>query len=589
MSREAYVSVTVGFAAATTPGVVTGGTTTAAPEDGAPEGMFAALLAMIAPPAEIEAAPETVTSSEFGSLIEALKVAATSTPDKVAGKVDEKDLAEPDETSQTSEATTTLGDPESAQGKSLLKDLGDALVAINDATEAGKPVDPALEDKLDEALQALAAMLGIALPTTPTVDPRISALATGEGMLPTVDAPAHAAPTPTTPAVPAEAEAAPAGSAIDTPDAAAPADFVDALLDATGLDATDPVETAPAPAASSEATTLEEAPQALRDLGLLIGKLAERLEPKDPVLAKKLAALSEGLQSGTVSDDLLATLGIDDADTDPDLKRIIDALGAPKTAATKPAEAQPFIAPTLTLPDVAPSKKDAAAADSAATAPAPAKLESAPIDVAKPSPTTTSAATADRDTATADKPAPQAAAPTAADSTTQANTTPQVQQPAAAQAARTIHAAYQAPVQQLNLPQVAFEVVRQFDAGNSRFQIRLDPSELGRIDVRLDVDKSGTINARMTVERPETLDLMQRDQRALQQALQQAGLDASRTNLEFSLRQNPFAAQGGMGDGRGQQSGFGTGGTLGGEEAASETATTIYRGTATAGGVNLFV
>src|SRR5690606_12209534 len=105
---------------------------------------------------------------------------------------------------------------------------------------------------------------------------------------------------------------------------------------------------------------------------------------------------------------------------------------------------------------------------------------------------------------------------------------------------------------------------RQFEAGNTRFQIRLDPAELGRIDVKLDVDKNGTVNARLFVERPETLDLMMRDQRSLQQALQQAGLDASRTNLEFSLRQNPFGGSGGDMDqsgGNGGQPGFGPFGT----------------------------
>jgi len=104
-------------------------------------------------------------------------------------------------------------------------------------------------------------------------------------------------------------------------------------------------------------------------------------------------------------------------------------------------------------------------------------------------------------------------------------------------------------------------------------------------------DKSGTVNARLTVERPETLDLMQRDQRALQQALQQAGLDGTKTNLEFSLRQNPFAQQGGAGDGRGDQSAFsGRGdGFAGGEDAAAETAATTYRGSASASGLNLFV
>ena len=59
--------------------------------------------------------------------------------------------------------------------------------------------------------------------------------------------------------------------------------------------------------------------------------------------------------------------------------------------------------------------------------------------------------------------------------------------------------------------------------------------------MRLDIDGSGRVNARLTVDRAETLDLMQRDQRALEKALQQAGLDSSKTNLEFSLKQNPFS------------------------------------------------
>jgi flagellar hook-length control protein FliK len=176
-----------------------------------------------------------------------------------------------------------------------------------------------------------------------------------------------------------------------------------------------------------------------------------------------------------------------------------------------------------------------------------------------------------------------------------ADASAQVAQAAAATAAagtRAIHAAYAAPVQQLNLPQVAFEVARQFDAGNSRFQIRLDPPELGRIDVKLDLDKHGTVNARMFVERPETLDLMLRDQRALQQALQQAGLDTSKTNLEFSLRQNPYAGTGadtGQGGGNGNQPGFGPFGPPVPDESTELAAQTLYRGSASASGVNLFV
>ncbi|MCS6759036.1 MAG: flagellar hook-length control protein FliK [Candidatus Devosia euplotis] len=122
----------------------------------------------------------------------------------------------------------------------------------------------------------------------------------------------------------------------------------------------------------------------------------------------------------------------------------------------------------------------------------------------------------------------------------QATTTPQAARVDAI-APRVIQAGYQTSQQQLNLSQLAFELVRQANDDNTRFQMRLYPLELGRIDVRLDIDKSGQINARLVVEKSETLDLMQRDQRALERALQQAGLDAGKTNLEFSLKQSPFS------------------------------------------------
>ncbi len=86
---------------------------------------------------------------------------------------------------------------------------------------------------------------------------------------------------------------------------------------------------------------------------------------------------------------------------------------------------------------------------------------------------------------------------------------------------------------------------------------------------------------------------MQRDQRALHQALQQAGLDANKTNLEFSLRQNPFAQQGGLSRRPGRQPA-----ALRRQwqrAAAIPPARSLlprhnlYRGTASAGGVNLFV
>ncbi|MCD7060728.1 flagellar hook-length control protein FliK [Pelagibacterium xiamenense] len=90
---------------------------------------------------------------------------------------------------------------------------------------------------------------------------------------------------------------------------------------------------------------------------------------------------------------------------------------------------------------------------------------------------------------------------------------------------------------QINMQYVAAEITRQVQNGVNRFEIRMNPPELGRIDVRMEMDQSGNVIARLAVEKSETLDLMQRDQRALERALADAGLDSAKTELEFSLRQ----------------------------------------------------
>lgn len=90
----------------------------------------------------------------------------------------------------------------------------------------------------------------------------------------------------------------------------------------------------------------------------------------------------------------------------------------------------------------------------------------------------------------------------------------------------------------LNGSAIAVEIVSRMREGMRRFDIRLDPPELGRIDVRLEVDRNGNVSTKLTVDRPETLDLMQREARGLERALQQAGLKTDAGGLEFSLRQH---------------------------------------------------
>lgn len=90
---------------------------------------------------------------------------------------------------------------------------------------------------------------------------------------------------------------------------------------------------------------------------------------------------------------------------------------------------------------------------------------------------------------------------------------------------------------------LAADIALRAAGGNSRFEIRLDPAELGRIDVRLDVDKHGQVTSHLTVERPATLDMLRRDAPQLQQALEDAGLKTGDGGLQFSLRDQSSSGQ----------------------------------------------
>ena len=85
---------------------------------------------------------------------------------------------------------------------------------------------------------------------------------------------------------------------------------------------------------------------------------------------------------------------------------------------------------------------------------------------------------------------------------------------------------------------IALQVARNLQKGINRFDIRLDPAEMGKIDVRMEVKKDGNVAAHLMVERPETLQLLRRDASALQQALNNAGLQANADSLSFSLQDN---------------------------------------------------
>lgn len=83
--------------------------------------------------------------------------------------------------------------------------------------------------------------------------------------------------------------------------------------------------------------------------------------------------------------------------------------------------------------------------------------------------------------------------------------------------------------------QVAVNIQRALREGTGRLSIQLSPAELGKIHVKLEIDEEKRVTAAVTVEKPSTLELLQRDARALERALQEAGLKMDRNDLSFSL------------------------------------------------------
>lgn len=82
---------------------------------------------------------------------------------------------------------------------------------------------------------------------------------------------------------------------------------------------------------------------------------------------------------------------------------------------------------------------------------------------------------------------------------------------------------------------LAVHIARKFEGGENRFEIRLDPIELGKLDISMSVDHDGRVQAVVRAERPETLDMLQRDARVLENQLRQSGLNVDSNSLSFSL------------------------------------------------------
>jgi flagellar hook-length control protein FliK len=83
--------------------------------------------------------------------------------------------------------------------------------------------------------------------------------------------------------------------------------------------------------------------------------------------------------------------------------------------------------------------------------------------------------------------------------------------------------------------QVAVQISRAASGGQDKLTIDLRPAVLGRVSVSLELGHDHRVIAVISADRPDTLDLLQRDARLLERALQDAGLKTDSGSLSFSL------------------------------------------------------
>lgn len=83
---------------------------------------------------------------------------------------------------------------------------------------------------------------------------------------------------------------------------------------------------------------------------------------------------------------------------------------------------------------------------------------------------------------------------------------------------------------------VGAHIAKHSSEGKTEFTLRMDPEDLGRIDVKLEMGHDKTVRAVVSADNPQTLDLLQRDSRALERALADAGLKTDSGSLSFAGR-----------------------------------------------------
>lgn len=468
----------------------------------------AAVMTASTPAAALAAAPELAVNETGGAT--AVKITG-----EVTGEITGDGLV-----AQIGDAATDLAPvtPQTlAFANAALAGSGLESSGATNAVTTNPPATGATPD-MATATQTSASMLPGATPEVggDTLNAALNTKAQAAATPATATAPSAAttvsATAPLAPAIaannPTPSETVLASSSATDGDAATPASLPAAEAGADTVLTVADQTPAQAPAETPAQTAVQTAPQAAVQAAVLAASaqttLAQTVAPETPAEitagddAVTLPAATNGQSAPTESSHA------------PTANRQQTAAGQPDSAANRPQ-------PTASAGDQAAAKatpdavRQAAAQPSAPPAPAPA--DAAPRPFAE-----VLAATSPVQAATTNSHAPTA------------STAPTV------------------PVQ------VATRIIERADGRAQRFEISLQPEELGRVDVRIEIGADRRVHAVLAAHDSAALTDLMRGQRALERALADAGIDLADGGVKFELAEDKSGRSGLNQSARDQQS-----------------------------------
>lgn len=91
--------------------------------------------------------------------------------------------------------------------------------------------------------------------------------------------------------------------------------------------------------------------------------------------------------------------------------------------------------------------------------------------------------------------------------------------------------------------QVSMQIQKGLQGQIDKISLQLNPSDLGKVTINFDFSDSHNGKILISADKPETLDMLRQDARTLQKILSDAGMDAGKNSLEFSLGHNQDQSQ----------------------------------------------